>query len=222
VGGYDMQEWIQQYWEKRLEKLKAALEMNNFDVYIVDSAAAAKDTVVDEILPALGAKSISFGGSMTVVGCGLYSHFKNNAHYTVIDTYDRSVSKNEMIERRRQSLLVDLFLCGTNAVTENGQLVNLDMVGNRVAGITFGPKHVIILLGRNKLTADLDEAMVRIKDYAAPVNAMRLKMKTPCAKTGVCEDCKSPMRICNTWTITEKSFGKGRVKVILINADLGF
>lgn len=217
-----MNKWIQRYWEKRLENLKATLEGNNFEALIVDSAAAAKDTVVNEILPELGAKSVSFGGSMTVVECGLYSYFKDNDRYEVIDTLDRSVPPDEMVERRRQSLLADLFFSSSNAVIESGQLVNLDMLGNRVAGITFGPKHVIILVGRNKLSADLEAAMFRIKNYAAPVNAIRLKKKTPCAKTGICQECKSPMRICNTWTITEKSYPKGRIKIVLINEDLGF
>ena len=96
------------------------------------------------------------------------------------------------------------------------------MYGNRVAGIAFGPKHVIIMVGRNKIVPDLEEAMFRIKNYAAPVNTMRLDKKTPCARTSCCEDCKSPDRICNTWTITEKSFPKGRIKIVLINEDLGF
>ena len=107
-------------------------------------------------------------------------------------------------------------------MTETGQLVNLDMIGNRVGALTFGPKNVIILVGRNKIVPDLDEAMFRIKNYAAPVNTMRLDKKTPCAKTSFCGDCKSPDRICNTWTITEKSFPKKRVIIILINKDLGF
>jgi len=77
-------------------------------------------------------------------------------------------------------------------------------------------------VGRNKIVSDLDEAMVRVKNYVAPVNAMRLDMKSPCVNTGYCEECNSPQRICNTWTITEKSFPKGRVKVVLINEDLGF
>ena len=138
------------------------------------------------------------------------------------EPYDKNLSPDETLERRRQSLLVDLYLTGTNAVTESGQLVNLDMIGNRIGGITFGPKHVIILVGRNKISSDLDEALFRVKNYAAPVNTMRLDKKTPCAKTSYCEECKSPDRICNTWTITEKSFPKGRVKVVLINDDLGF
>ena len=107
------------------------------------------------------------------------------------------------------------------AVTEDGQLVNLDMIGNPACAVNFGPKHVILLIGRNKIVADLDEAMHRIKNYVAPANAMRLDMKTPCVKTSCCEECKSPNRICNVWTITEKSFPKGRIKIVLINQDLG-
>jgi hypothetical protein len=118
-------------------------------------------------------------------------------------------------------MLVDLYLTGTNAVTEDGQLVNLDMIGNRVAAITFGPRKVVVVVGRNKVVPDLETAMYRIKDYAAPANTMRLDMKTPCVKTSVCADCSSPARICNYWTITEKSFPKHRIAVILINEDLG-
>ena len=93
---------------------------------------------------------------------------------------------------------------------------------NRIAALTFGPRYVIVLAGRNKLVADLEGAWERIKSYAAPVNSMRLGKKTPCAATGFCQDCKSPQRICNTWTITEKSFPKGRVRIVLINDDLAF
>jgi len=86
----------------------------------------------------------------------------------------------------------------------------------------IGPKHVVLMIGRNKIVRDLDEAMLRIKNYAAPVNALRWEYKTPCTTNSYCELCKSPDRICSTWTITEKSFPKGRVKVILINAEFGF
>ena len=118
--------------------------------------------------------------------------------------------------------MTDLFITGTNAITTSGHLINLDMIGNRIAALTFGPRNVVVLAGRNKVVADLEAAWERIKAYAAPVNSMRLGMKTPCAATGVCHDCTSPQRICNTWTITEKSFPKGRVRVVLINEDLGF
>jgi len=213
---------IESYWKTRLANLKEALEGNNFEVFVANDTKEAQKVVLEQIIPKTNARSVSWGGSATFVATGLYLALKDNTEFDVLDTYDKKLSPEESLERRRQSLLVDLFLTGTNAVTEGGQLVNLDMFGNRIGGITFGPKHVIILVGRNKIAADLDEAMFRVKNYAAPVNTMRLDKKTPCAKTSYCEECKSPDRICNTWTITEKSFPKGRVKVVLINEDLGF
>ena len=212
---------IEKYWKLRQEDVKKALEDNNFDVYQAKDAEEAGKLVLEKIIPDLSPKSISWGGSMTCMSAGLFDALVNNPDLTVIDPTDHTISPEENMERRRQSLLVDLFISGTNAVTEDGQLVNLDMIGNRIGGITFGPKHVVILVGRNKIVPDLDDAFFRIKDYTAPTNAMRLDKKTPCVKTGYCEECKSPARICNTWTITEKSFPKGRVKVVLIDQELG-
>jgi hypothetical protein len=191
---------IEIYWKIRLEKLKKALEENNFEVYLSDSAAEAKSLVLDTIIPATKPASVAWGGSMTFVSSGLYAALKDHPDVEVLDTFDKKISAEAMLERRRQALLVDLFITGT----------------------TFGPRHVVILVGRNKLVPDLEEAFFRIKNYVAPVNAMRLDKKTPCVKTSFCEECKSPDRICNTWTITEKSYPKGRVKVVLINEELGF
>lgn len=212
---------IEEYWRIRLTDAKKSLEKNNFEVFIAEDAKKAGALVLDEILPATGAASVSWGGSMTVGAAGLFDAFAERSDLTVINPFEKDISDEERIERRRQSLLADLFIAGTNAITEDGQLVNLDMIGNRVGAITFGPKCVVVLVGRNKLTADIEDAMVRIKTYAAPANAMRLDKKTPCVKTAVCEECASPDRICNSWTITEKSFPKGRIKVILINEALG-
>jgi L-lactate utilization protein LutB len=213
---------IENYWKLRLEDLKKSLEENNFEVFLVNNSFEAKAIVQKEILPKTGAKSVSWGGSLTFTDTGLYDDIKNNPDLEVLDVYDKNLSDEEKNKLRRRALLVDLFITGTNAVTETGSLVNLDMYGNRVSAISFGPKYVVILLGRNKIVPDLEEAMFRIKNYAAPVNTMRLDKKTPCARTSCCEDCKSPDRICNTWTITEKSFPKGRIKIVLINEDLGF
>ncbi|MBW1606622.1 MAG: lactate utilization protein [Deltaproteobacteria bacterium] len=217
-----MEKPIENYWKTRMTDLKEVLDANNFETFIVENTDEAKSIVLEKIIPEIAPKSVSWGGSLTFVATGLYDVLKNNNDLNILDTYDKTLSPEESLERRRQSLLVDLFITGSNAVTETGQLVNLDMIGNRVGALTFGPKNVIILVGRNKIVPDLDEAMFRIKNYAAPVNTMRLDKKTPCAKTSFCGDCKSPDRICNTWTITEKSFPKGRVKVILINQDQGF
>lgn len=212
---------VEHFWRIRLEDVKKSLEANNFEVFIAENAAAAKKIVLEEIIPKTGAKSVAWGGSMTFIATGLYEALKGNKKMKVLDTFDKTISREESWERRRQSLLVDLSITGTNALTETGVLVNLDMIGNRIAALTFGPKNVIVLIGRNKIVSDLEEAMMRIKNFAAPANVMRLGYKTPCAKTSYCEECKSKDRICNTWTITEKSYPKGRVKVVLINEDLG-
>ncbi len=210
------------YWSLRLEEVRNALEKNNFEAFIAKDTDTAKSIVENNIIAGITPRSISWGGSMTFMASGIYDSLKNSKDYEIIDTYDRQrYTPEEVAERRRQALLTDLFITGTNAITEAGHLVNLDMLGNRVGAITYGPRNVIILAGRNKIVADLDDAMFRIKNYAAPINAMRLEMKTPCVKSGRCADCKSPGRICNTWTITEKSFPKGRIKVVLINQDLG-
>lgn len=217
-----MEHPIENYWKARLTELKETLTENNFEVFVAENTDEAKSIVLEKIIPDIAPKSISWGGSITFVATGLYDVLKNSNDFNILDTYDKTLSPEKSLERRRQSLLVDLFITGTNAVTETGQLVNLDMIGNRVGALTFGPKHVILLIGRNKIVPDLEEAMFRIKNYAAPVNTMRLDKKTPCAKSSFCSDCKSPDRICNTWTITEKSFPKKRTKIILINKDLGF
>jgi L-lactate utilization protein LutB len=212
---------IDNYWQIRLNDLKEVLEGNNFEVFIAEDTSEAKKIVMEKILPAVGPKSVSWGGSMTHLATGIYEAIKGKPGLEILDTYDKSLTPEESYELRRKSLLVDLFIAGTNAVTEDGLLVNLDMFGNRACAINFGPKHVVLLMGRNKIVSDLDEAMYRVKNYAGPANAMRLDKKTPCVKTSYCEECKSPDRICNVWTITEKSYPKGRIKIVLINQDLG-
>lgn len=212
---------VDHYWNIKLNNLKENLEKNNFEVFLASSLQEVHSIVMETLLPRIKPASISWGGSMTFVASGLYEDLKESQTMKVLDTFDKDIPADESLERRRQSLLVDLYITGTNAVTESGMLVNLDMIGNRIAALTFGPKEVILIIGRNKIVPDLEEAMDRVKDIAAPANAMRLDKKTPCVETASCHECKSPDRICNTWTITQKSFPKGRVKIILLNEDAG-
>ena len=217
-----MDDHLKQFWELRLERCREALAANNFGAYAANDCREAKRIVLEEILPMVGPKTVSWGDSMTLHATGILKEIKQNTAIDIIETFADNVPREELIERRRQALLTDLFFTGSNALTEAGQLVNLDMIGNRTGAITFGPRNVIILVGRNKIVSDLTAAMARIKSYAAPANAIRHPgLKTPCMKTAYCMDCKSPDRICNTWTITEKSYPKGRIRVILINEDLG-
>jgi L-lactate utilization protein LutB len=217
-----MKKPIDNYWQLKLDAVKEALEKNRFEVFVAQTAADARDLALNQIIPGLDIKTVSWGGSMSFVATGLFHALMGKKDLEIINTFDKSLSFEDMMETRRQSLLTDLYITGTNALTEAGQLVNLDMIGNRVGAMMWGPKHVLLIIGRNKLCADLDDAMFRIKNYAAPVNIMNLDKKTPCASTGVCQDCASPDRICNYWTIIEKSFVKHRIKIILVNEDLGF
>ena len=205
----------------RLAELKETLEANNFEVFIADSADHAKEIVVNEIIPAAKPTTIAWGGSMTLMDSGIPEALKADDALDVIDAKEEGIAPEEKAARIKRAMTADVYFTGTNAITEQGFLVNLDMVGNRVGALTFGPKNVIVLAGQNKWTADIESAMARIKEYAAPTNAMRLDMKTPCVKTGYCMDCNSPQRICNTWTITEKSFPKNRVKIVLIKEEMG-
>ncbi len=217
-----MSDFLKLFWQKRLETCGKALINNNFDLFIAEDAKDARNIFFAQIFPDLNVKTVSWGDSLSFIQTGILDELRKNSSISVIETFAKDISRAEIIERRRQALLVDLFFSGSNAVTENGQLVNLDMVGNRVGAITFGPKHVVLFIGRNKIVTDLDQARERIKSIAAPANAIRhTGFKTPCIKTAHCIDCSSPDRICNTWVITEKSFPKGRVKIVLINKDEG-
>ena len=212
---------ISKYWERRLSDCKNSLEKNNFDAFIAETPSEAKRIVIDKILPLIDIKSVSWGDSLTLYSTEILEYFRSKSEIKLIETFAENISREKIMERRRKAILADLFFTGTNALVDSGMLVNLDMIGNRVGGITFGPKYVVIMVGRNKLVQNLDEAMKRIKNIAAPQNALRHSQKTPCVKTSYCMDCKSPDRICNIWTIHEKSYPKGRIKVILINQDLG-
>jgi L-lactate utilization protein LutB len=163
MKGQKMKNPVDNYWNLKMESLKENLEKNNFEVFIAQNAKAAKEIALKDILPKLDIKSVSWGGSMSFVSTGLFHELKDNPDIEVINTFDQSLSKEESFERRRRSLMVDLYITGTNAVTEAGHLVNLDMMGNRVAAIMWGPKNVLLIIGRNKITGDLEDAMFRIK-----------------------------------------------------------
>jgi len=206
-----------------LSKVIKQLERNNFEVFYAENVLAAKTLFETEILKKGNFSSVSYADSLTMRATGVLDLLKNQDSIEFIETFDNNDSWETRISQRRKALDVDLFFTGTNAVTENGQLVNLDMIGNRVAALTFGPRNVVLFIGKNKIVKNLDDAFKRIKTISAPLNAKRHKnFKTPCQKTGVCADCRSSQRICNTWTITEKSYPPRRIKIILIGEELGY
>lgn len=205
-----------------IESTVKALKKNHFDVFFAENAEEAHRIFFSDILPQTNPQTVSWGDSETMRATGVPDTLSQHPEIAMIRTFGPDMSRTQKIYWRRQALLADLFITGSNALTKKGQLVNLDMVGNRAGGITFGPKQVVLFIGINKIVPDLEAAMHRIKTIAAPQNAMRHEgFRTPCHKTGICADCNSPDRICNVWTITEKSYPAGRIKVILINEELG-
>ena len=208
--------------DELLIKTQRKLEQNGFDVYICETPTDARALFISDILPRLALKSASYGDSETLKATGILEVIKSHREIDFIETFDVSQSREERIHARRNALLVDLFLAGSNAVTESGQLINLDMTGNRITGITFGPKNVLLTIGKNKIVKNIDEGIRRVKEICAPKNARRHPdFNTPCQTTGYCLNCSSDQRICNVWSIMEKCYPKKRIKIILINADLG-
>lgn len=198
-----------------------SLKKNHFNVFIADDPGQARQIILDDILPGITPGLVSYGDSMTLQATGVLDDMRHRDGWEFLDTFEPGVDRAEILERRRRALLADLFFTGTNALTARGQLVNLDMVGNRVGGIVWGPRHVVLTIGTNKIVEDLEQATARIREIAAPLNAERHDIRTPCVKTGKCMDCKSPDRICNTWMITEKCWPAGRISVVLIRGEYG-
>ena len=165
---------------------------------------------------------VSFGDSMTMRGTGIVEWLRSNGRLTLLDGFDASKPYEERLEIRRRALLSDLFITGVNAVTEQGTLHWLDKVGNRIAPVAFGPRKVVIVAGRNKIVADRAQAEERIRTIAAPQNVARHPgFRTPCARTGVCSDCNSPDRVCNTRMEMMRCWPAGRMLVVLIDQELG-
>lgn len=140
----------------------------------------------------------------------------------IIDPYLAGISPEEGLELRRKGMTADIMIASSNAITLDGKLVNLDGMGNRVSAMAFGPRKVILVIGINKITADVESAIARVKHYAAPVNATRIGVDTPCVETGLCVDCRSPQRICNMWSIIEGHMIKDRIHVVLVGENLGY
>ncbi len=171
-----------------------------------------------ELIPATDV--VCWGGSVTLDEVGLVAAVKERN--PVIDR-DTATSLEEKVEIMRKGLTCDTFIMSTNALSEDGILVNIDGNGNRVASLIFGPKQVIIIAGVNKITKDLDSAIARARSTAAPINAQRFDgIRTPCAKTGVCSDCHSIDCMCCQVVVTRHSRHAGRIKIILVGEDLGF
>lgn len=206
---------------EQIERTAAALRKHHFEVAVVTDAVAAFERMKAEV-ETFAPQTVSFGDSMTMHATGIIDWIRHDSRYELIDGFDASIPRPERLEIRRRGLLADLFITGINAVTERGTLHWLDMVGNRIAPVAFGPRRVILVAGRNKIVADRREAEERIRTLAAPQNIARHPgFRTPCAHTGTCMDCNSPDRICNTRMEMLRCYPEGRILVILIDEELG-
>jgi hypothetical protein len=169
---------------------------------------------------AIPGSKIGIGGSLSVRGIGLIERLSDQ-NTQVLDHWKQGLTKEEISAIRLSQLTCDLFLSSANAITEKGDIVNIDGFGNRVNAMTFGPKKVIIIAGYNKIVPDVNSALDRIKGVAAPLNAKRLGLPLPCAETGYCHDCKTEARICRVTSIIQRRPSGTDVSVYLINEELG-
>ena len=202
----------------QVERTLKALEKNNFDArYVATPGEALK--VIFAVIPE-GA-TVGVGGSQTLVQIGFFEEAEKRL-FKLMNPSPAALSPEEFIAERRKILLCDVFLASSNAVTEDGKLLNVDGTGNRTSGMTFGPKKVILVAGVNKIVKDLDAAQKRVREWAAPMNARRLGLKTPCAATGLCADCSSPQRICNAYLVLAKRPARTEFTVLLVGEELGF
>ncbi len=210
-----------------IEKTLENLEKNNYKPYFAENKSEAVELI--KTLISKG-ESVSHGGSETLKECGIIDLIKNGDY----DYIDRSGLEGEELRQAYiRAFGCDTFFTSSNAVTENGELYNVDGNSNRVACIVYGPKQVIMVVGVNKIVENIDDAIKRVKEKAAPANTKRLSCKTPCSVTGkcislnkknpfICDGCESEQRICCSYVVSAKQRHKDRIKVIIVNEKLGY
>ena len=202
----------------RMERTAEALRRNNFYAVCADNGEEALEIIeslIDEN------STVAVGGSMTLFEIGALELLRSGK-YTFFDRYEKGLTKEQIADIHRKAFSCDTYLCSSNAVTENGELYNVDGSGNRVAAMIYGPQSVIVVAGYNKIVRDLSEAQERVREIAAPANATRLECATPCTVTGKCIDCKSDRRICADAVSMGRQMIRERIKVILVGEELGY
>ena len=207
---------IEQYYDKRGAVLVKNLQNRHFDAYYCATKEEALAKAL-ELIPT--GSTISWGGCMSAQQIGLVEALKAG-DYRTIDRYT-AASPEEMEKLTREGMFSDVFLTGANGLSLDGQMVNIDGTGNRLAAINFGPKAVLVIAGMNKVVDTLEDAIQRARTVAAPMNKQRFPNVTPCATTGTCGDCKAEGCICNQILVTRHCRPIGRIKFILVGEALG-
>ncbi|MFP4661751.1 MAG: lactate utilization protein [Halanaerobiales bacterium] len=207
-----------EYFQVAAEEVIKKFKERNIEGFYCSTSEEAVEKAIELIKEG---SSVSWGGSMTLQEIGLLDKLKESKNLKIMD---RSTAENaeEKAEIYYKALNCDYYLMSSNAITQDGKLVNIDGNGNRIAALIYGPKNVIIVAGMNKLTKDEESAMKRIRNYASPTNAIRLEQDTPCTKTGKCHECLVDDCICCQTLVTRKSRHDDRIKVILVGEELGF
>lgn len=203
--------------ERLAQKIIKNLQRRNFEAFYCPTAAEAVEKV-SALIP--DGSSVTWGGSMTIRDMGL-TEALHKRNLNVLDR-DLATDRDEAQRIYREAFSTDFYLSGVNAISEDGVIVNIDGNGNRVAAITFGPKKVILVVGLNKVTQDVQSAFARARSTASPINAARFDIKTPCQVDGICHNCNSPESICNYIHFMRNSHPAGRHTVVLVGEDLGY
>jgi len=206
--------WMGEKARKAVEKLEA----HDFKALFVKNREEAKAEILKYVSPG---QRIGVGGSLTIRELGILEKLEKEGH-VIYNHWKPGLSKEEALAIRKSQMTSDLFLGSVNAVTLNGEIVNIDGIGNRVNSTIFGPGKVILVAGYNKIAENVEEALKRIKNVAAPLNARRLNIDVPCARVGRCVDCNSPNRICRVVVIHERKPSLTDILVILVGEELGF
>lgn len=205
------------YYEKRGKLLVKNLISRHFDAYYCADRKEALAKAM-ELIPE-GA-SVGWGGSMSAVELGLLDAVRSG-NYVALDR-ENAKNQDERDQLAKDCLSADVFITGANAMSMDGQMVNIDGTGNRVAAIIYGPKQVLVIVGMNKVCDSLEDAVRRARTIASPMNKQRFNNETPCAITGTCADCKSEGCICNQIVITRHCRPVGRIQFLVVGEDLGF
>ena len=203
-------------YTKRGRELAENLKKRHFEAYYCENKAQALEKAM-ELIP--DGVTIGWGGAMSAQQIGLFDALRNR-NVTLLDR-DKAADAQERGALMKRSLMADVFLTGANALSLDGQMVNIDGNGNRVAAIVYGPDSVIVIAGMNKVMDSLEQAVDRARTVAAPANAQRFNIATPCKAAGSCHNCTSPDCICNQLLITRHCRPAGRIKFILVGEDLG-
>lgn len=212
-----MNYFIKESYRVKAERIVKKLQQRNMNAYYVDS----KNEAVNNILSIISeGEAVSWGGSVTLDEIDIKNILKDKG----VKVIDRDCAENaeDRIKIMREALLSDVFLTSANAITSDGEILNIDGMGNRLAAINFGPKKVIFVVGMNKVSRDLESAMKRIKQDAVIPNVLRLGIESPCSKSGVCSQCICDETVCGQILVTRYNRVKDRVSVILVGESLGF